>query len=83
MLGIHDYWLFVLTGVPFNLTPGQDTLFILGRSLSGGLRRRRLCARHIVWLRGSHDGGRGRFGARKRAFTLLRGATYDTQENEE
>jgi threonine/homoserine/homoserine lactone efflux protein len=33
MLGIHDYWLFVLTGVLLNLTPGQDTLFILGRSL--------------------------------------------------
>jgi threonine/homoserine/homoserine lactone efflux protein len=38
MLGIHDYWLFVLTGVLLNLTPGQDTLFILGRSLAGGLR---------------------------------------------
>src|SRR5512138_1959315 len=35
---IHDYWLFVLTGVLLNLTPGQDTLFILGRSLTGGLR---------------------------------------------
>jgi threonine/homoserine/homoserine lactone efflux protein len=31
MLGIHDYWLFVLTGVLLNLTPGQDTMFILGR----------------------------------------------------
>lgn len=38
MLGIHDYWLFVLTGVLLNLTPGQDTMFILGRSLTGGLR---------------------------------------------
>jgi threonine/homoserine/homoserine lactone efflux protein len=38
MLGIHDYWLFVVTGVLLNLTPGQDTLFILGRSLTGGLR---------------------------------------------
>ncbi len=37
-LGIHDYWLFVLTGVLLNLTPGQDTMFILGRSLTGGLR---------------------------------------------
>ena len=26
MLGIHDYWLFVATGVLLNLTPGQDTL---------------------------------------------------------
>jgi threonine/homoserine/homoserine lactone efflux protein len=38
MLGIHDYWLFVLTGVLLNLTPGQDTMFILGRSLTGGFR---------------------------------------------
>jgi hypothetical protein len=36
--GIHDYWLFLLTGVLLNLTPGQDTLFIIGRSLTGGLR---------------------------------------------
>lgn len=38
MFGIHDYGLFILTGVLLNLTPGQDTLFILGRSLAGGLR---------------------------------------------
>ena len=36
MLGIHDYWAFVLTGILLNLTPGQDTFFILGRSLAGG-----------------------------------------------
>jgi threonine/homoserine/homoserine lactone efflux protein len=38
MLGIHDYWLFVLTGVLLNLTPGQDTLYILGRSVAEGTR---------------------------------------------
>ena len=38
MFGIHDYWLFIGTGVLLNLTPGQDTMFILGRSLTGGLR---------------------------------------------
>jgi threonine/homoserine/homoserine lactone efflux protein len=37
-LGIHDYWLFVGTGVLLNLIPGQDTLFILGRAISGGRR---------------------------------------------
>jgi len=36
MLGIHDYWLFVTTGVLLNLTPGQDTLYILGRSMAQG-----------------------------------------------
>ena len=38
MLGIHDYWAFVLTGILLNLTPGQDTFFILGRSIAGGPR---------------------------------------------
>ena len=38
MLGIHDYWAFVLTGLLLNLTPGQDTIFILGRSAAHGTR---------------------------------------------
>ncbi len=38
MLGIHDYWLFVATGVLLNLTPGQDTLYILGSSIANGRR---------------------------------------------
>lgn len=38
MLGIHDYWLFVATGVLLNLTPGQDTLYILGSSIAHGRR---------------------------------------------
>jgi threonine/homoserine/homoserine lactone efflux protein len=37
-LGIHDYWAFLATGILLNLVPGQDSMFILGRSLSGGLR---------------------------------------------
>jgi threonine/homoserine/homoserine lactone efflux protein len=36
MLGIHNYWLFLATAVVLILTPGQDTFFILGRSLAGG-----------------------------------------------
>ena len=38
MLGIHDYWLFVAAGVLLNLTPGQDTFYILGRSIAEGTR---------------------------------------------
>jgi threonine/homoserine/homoserine lactone efflux protein len=38
MLGIHDYWLFVVTGILLNLTPGQDTFYILGRSITQGVR---------------------------------------------
>jgi threonine/homoserine/homoserine lactone efflux protein len=36
MLGIHHYWLFVATAILLVITPGQDTFFILGRSLSSG-----------------------------------------------
>jgi threonine/homoserine/homoserine lactone efflux protein len=38
VLGIHDYLLFIASGILLNLTPGQDTMYILGRSLTGGLR---------------------------------------------
>ena len=35
---MHHYLLFILAGILLNLTPGQDTLYVPGRSLSGGLR---------------------------------------------
>jgi threonine/homoserine/homoserine lactone efflux protein len=38
VLGIHDYWIFVTAGVILNLTPGQDTFYILGRSIAQGSR---------------------------------------------
>jgi threonine/homoserine/homoserine lactone efflux protein len=38
VLGIHNYWLFIASGILLNLTPGQDTMYILGRSLTGGRR---------------------------------------------
>jgi threonine/homoserine/homoserine lactone efflux protein len=38
VLGIHDYGLFVTTGILLNLTPAQDTFYILGRSLAQGVR---------------------------------------------
>ena len=38
MFGIHDYGLFVLSAVLLNLAPGQDTLYILGRSIGQGRR---------------------------------------------
>jgi threonine/homoserine/homoserine lactone efflux protein len=37
-IGIHDYWLFVITGALLNITPGQDTFYILGRSIAQGVR---------------------------------------------
>ena len=36
MFGIHDFGLFLVAGILLNLTPGPDTLYILGRSVSQG-----------------------------------------------
>lgn len=36
MFGIENYGLFLLSGVLLNITPGSDTLYILGRSISQG-----------------------------------------------
>jgi len=38
MFGTHDLWLFVLSGLLLNITPGPDTLYILGRSSTQGWR---------------------------------------------
>lgn len=38
MFGIHDYALFAATAFLLNLTPGPDTMYILGRSLAQGRR---------------------------------------------
>jgi len=38
MLGIHDLWLFVLSGLVLNITPGPDTAYIVGRSAQLGWR---------------------------------------------
>jgi len=38
VLGTHDLWLFVLSGLLLNITPGPDTLYIVGRSSALGLR---------------------------------------------
>jgi threonine/homoserine/homoserine lactone efflux protein len=38
MLGIHDLALFVLSGLLLNITPGPDSLYIVGRSASQGWR---------------------------------------------
>jgi len=38
MFGTRDLALFVLSGFLLNLTPGQDTFYIVGRSLAQGRR---------------------------------------------
>jgi RhtB (resistance to homoserine/threonine) family protein len=36
MFGIHDFGLFLAAGILLNLTPGPDTVYILGRSIGQG-----------------------------------------------
>ncbi len=38
MLGIHELWLFVLSGLLLNITPGPDTAYVLGRTIQLGWR---------------------------------------------
>ncbi len=38
MLGIHELWLFILSGLLLNITPGPDTAYIIGRSIQFGWR---------------------------------------------
>ena len=36
MFGTQHYLLFLVSGILLNLTPGQDTLYIVGRSITQG-----------------------------------------------
>jgi RhtB (resistance to homoserine/threonine) family protein len=38
MPGIHDFWLFIVSGLLLNVTPGPDTAYIVGRSVQLGKR---------------------------------------------
>jgi threonine/homoserine/homoserine lactone efflux protein len=38
LLATHDFWLFVLSGLLLNITPGPDTLYIVSRSSTQGWR---------------------------------------------
>ena len=38
MLGIHEIWLFIVSGLLLNVTPGPDTAYIVGRSVQLGWR---------------------------------------------
>ena len=38
MLGIHDFWLFILSGLLLTIAPGPDTAYIVGRSVQIGWR---------------------------------------------
>ena len=45
MFGTHDLWLFVISGLLLNITPGPDMLYIIGRSTAQGWRAGAAAAR--------------------------------------
>jgi len=38
MFGINDLWLFIISGLLLNMTPGADLLYLIDRSISQGVR---------------------------------------------
>jgi threonine/homoserine/homoserine lactone efflux protein len=83
MLGIHELWLFVISGVLLNITPGPDTGYIVGRSLQMGWRGGAAAALGIsagcfVHVFGAAIGLSALLMASSAAFTLIKwaGAAY-------
>jgi threonine/homoserine/homoserine lactone efflux protein len=83
MLGIHELWLFILSGLLLNVTPGPDTAYIIGRSLQLGWRGGAAAATGIsvgclVHVFGAAIGLSALLMASSAAFTVLKwvGAAY-------
>jgi threonine/homoserine/homoserine lactone efflux protein len=83
LFGIHDLWLFVLAGLLLNITPGPDTLYIVGRSTTQGFRAGVLAALGIaggcfVHITAAAIGLSALLAASAAAFTVLKiiGAAY-------
>src|SRR3954451_23208461 len=83
MLGIHEISLFVLSGVLLNITPGPDTVYVIGRSMQMGWRGGAAaafgiscgCCFHVA---GAAIGLSALLMASSTAFSILKlvGATY-------
>jgi threonine/homoserine/homoserine lactone efflux protein len=83
MLGIHDIWLFVLSGLLLNITPGPDTAYIIGRSVQIGWRggvaaALGICAGCLVHVFAAAIGLSALLAASSTAFTVVKwiGAAY-------
>jgi threonine/homoserine/homoserine lactone efflux protein len=83
MLGTHDLALFVLSGLLLNLTPGPDTLYIVGRSTTQGWRAGAVAALGIgagifVHIAAAAAGLSAILAASGAAFTVIKiaGAIY-------
>ena len=83
MLGIHEFWLFILSGLLLNITPGPDTAYIIGRSVQMGRRGGAaaalgICAGCLVHVFAAALGLSALLAASSVAFTALKwaGAAY-------
>lgn len=83
MLGTQDLALFVVAGLLLNVTPGPDTLYIVGRSSTQGLRAGVAAALGVgagilVHISAAAVGLSALFAASAAAFTVLKlaGAAY-------
>jgi threonine/homoserine/homoserine lactone efflux protein len=82
-LGIHQLWLFVLSGLLLNITPGPETAYIIGRSIQFGWRGGAaavtgICTGCLVHVFGAAIGLSALLMASSAAFTALKwvGAAY-------
>jgi threonine/homoserine/homoserine lactone efflux protein len=83
MFGIHELWLFILSGLLLNVAPGPDTAYIIGRSLQLGWRGGAAAALGIgagclVHVSAAAIGLSALLAASSAAFTLVKwvGAAY-------
>ena len=82
-LGIHELWLFIVSGLLLNVTPGPDTAYIIGRSIQLGWRGGAVAALGIscgclVHVFGAAIGLSAVLMASSAAFTVVKlvGAAY-------
>jgi threonine/homoserine/homoserine lactone efflux protein len=83
MLGIHDFWLFIISGLLLNVTPGPDIAYIIGRCVQLGRRGGTVAAIGIgsgclVHVFGAAIGLSALLAASSAAFQLIKwvGAAY-------
>src|SRR3954462_693025 len=83
MFGTHDSALFVLSGLLLNVTPGPDTLYIVGRSTTQGWRAGAaaalgICAGIFVHIAAAAAGLSALLAASASAFMVVKiaGAAY-------
>ena len=82
-LGIHELWLFILSGLLLNITPGPDTAYIIGRSIQLGWRggvaaATGICCGCLVHVFGAAIGLSALLAASSVAYTVVKwaGAAY-------